>query len=411
MMNAKRFAVIAATAVLGGCSFFSFLPFIDEPDDDAKAGEPTPLEEFAAEADIERRWRTKVGRGLGRKYLRLAPAVVADRVFAADGYGRVVALDRFSGKNIWSVSIGKPDRRPFFEFWDRRDPSFLTGGVGLGEGRVFIGTIRGEVIALDAGDGAELWRKPVASEVLSSPVGGGGAVMAQTSDGRLVALEATDGATRWSYDNQVPLLTLRGTATPTLGGGLVFAGFGDGRVSALDVKTGALVWDHRIMLPEGRTELDRLVDVDGSPLLMPGLTALFAVSYQGRLKALRPRDGNVLWEMPASSFLDLAGGYGQVYVVSDDDVVTAVNQATATVVWQQEALKNRKLTSPTAFGNYLLLGDAEGYLHVLAQSDGRFVARRKIGSGLRSAMVEAGEMVYVLANDGTLEAVEIKRRS
>ena len=165
------------------------------------------------------------------------------------------------------------------------------------------------------------------------------------------------------------------------------------------------------MLPEGRTELDRLVDVDGSPLLMPGLTALFAVSYQGRLKALRPRDGNVLWEMPASSFLDLAGGYGQVYVVSDDDVVTAVNQATATVVWQQEALKNRKLTSPTAFGNYLLLGDAEGYLHVLAQSDGRFVARRKIGSGLRSAMVEAGEMVYVLANDGTLEAVEIKRRS
>ena len=410
MMRTTRLLAVAAALFLGGCSFFSFLPFVDEPADDSKEGEPTPLEAFEPEAVIDRQWRSKVGRGLGRKSVRLVPTVIADRIFAADGYGRVVALDRFSGRNVWSASVGKPDGIPFYRFWDRRDPSFVTGGVGAGEGTVLLGTMRGEVIALDAADGSELWRREMSSEVLSAPVGGDGVVMAQTGDGRLVALEADDGSTRWAFDNQVPLLTLRGTATPVIGPGLVFAGFGDGSVRAVVTETGAPIWEHRVMLPEGRTELERLVDVDGTPLLVAERGALYAVSYQGRLKALRVQDGNLLWEMPASSFLDLAAGYGQVYFVSDDDVVTAVQQGSAAVVWSQEGLRNRKLTSPVAFGNYVLVGDEEGYLHVLAQSDGRFVARRKLGSGLRTRMVEADNIVYVLGNNGTLEALEIKRR-
>lgn len=406
---ARTLAAVAALW-LGGCSFFSFLPFVDAPEEEQKEGEATPLVDFEPEAVIERHWRTKVGRGLGRKSLRLTPMVIANRVFAADGYGRVVALDRFSGRNVWSVSVGKPDAIPFYQFWDRRDPSFVTGGVGAGEGTILIGTMRGEVIALDAADGSELWRRRMSGEVLSPPVGDDGVVMAQMSDGRLVALEADDGSMRWAFDNQVPLLTLRGTAAPVLGGGLVFAGFGDGSVKAVETATGAPIWEHRVMFPEGRTELERLVDVDGTPLVVAERGALFAVSYQGRLKALRVQDGNLLWEMPASSFLDLAAGYGQVYFVSDDDVVTAVQQGTATVAWTQEALRNRKLTSPTAFGNYVLVGDDEGYLHVLAQSDGRLIARRKLGSGLRTRMVEADNIVYALGNNGTLEALEIKRR-
>lgn len=405
-----RLLALAGVLLLAGCSVFSFLPFVDAPDEESKDDEPTPLADFEPEAVIDRHWRTKVGRGLGRKSLRLTPTVIADRVFAADGYGRVMALDRFSGRSVWSVSVGKPDGIPFYRFWDRRDPSFVTGGVGTGEGAVLIGTMRGEVIALDAADGAELWRRRMSSEVLSAPVGGDGVVMAQTSDGRLVALESDDGSTRWAFDNQVPLLTLRGTATPVLGRGVVFAGFGDGSVKAVATDTGAPMWEHRVMLPEGRTELERLVDVDGSPLLVAERGAVYAVSYQGRLKSLRIQDGSLLWEMPASSFLDLAAGYGQVYFVSDDDVVTAVQQGSAAVVWSQEALKNRKLTSPMAFGNYVLVGDEEGYLHVLAQSDGRFIARRKLGSGLRTRMIEADNIVYVLGNNGTLEALEIKRQ-
>ena len=405
----RAMVAAAAVALLAGCSFFSFLPWIDEPDEKAlDEGEPADLVDFEAEADVDRVWRAKVGRGLGRKYVRLTPAVIADRVYAADGYGRVVALDRFNGDEVWAVSVGEPDEGPFYEVWDRRDPSFVSGGMGVGDGRVLLGTTRGEVIALDAGDGAELWRTNLSSEVLSRPATGDGVVVAQTADGRLVALEANDGEQRWSYDSQVPLLTLRGTSAPLVRSGLVFAGFGDGSVSAVAESNGAPIWKQRIMLPQGRTELDRLVDVDGTPLMVGSL--LYAVSFQGRLKALGPQDGRVIWEMEASSHLDLAEGYGQIYVVSDDDVITAVGQTTSAVVWEQDGLKNRKLTSPVAFGNYLLVGDADGYLHVLAQSDGRFVARRKLGGGLRSPMVEAEGVVFVLTNKGRLEALEINRR-
>lgn len=402
-------AIVAGLLLsMGGCQVFSFLPFVDDPADTGEEGDPEPLVSFAAEAELQRRWQVGVGRGPGRKYLRIKPTILADRIYAADGYGLVVALDRSSGRRIWSTSVGQPDSRPFLKIWDRRDPSFLTGGVGAGDGRILVGTTRGEIIALNAGDGSEVWRTQLTSEILSAPASDGGVVMAQTNDGRLVALEGADGETRWAYDNQVPLLTLRGTAAPVLAGGYVFAGFGDGRVAALDTQTGAPIWQHRLVLPQGRTELERLVDVDGSPLVLQERGVLFAVSYQGRLKALSPPDGQVLWEIPASSHLDLAEGYGQLYFVTDEDVVTAVQQGNAEVVWRQEGLRNRKLTSPLAFSNYVLVGDEEGYLHVLAQSDGRFVARRRLSAGLRSPMVESDGVVYVLANDGKLSALEIR---
>ena len=403
----------AAAPALGGCAFFSFLPFVDGPEraesdekKKKKADKPAELVDFEAEAVVHRLWRVKVGRGLGRKYLRLMPVVVADRVFAADGYGHVVAVERFTGKPVWQARIGETDKSGL-RFWDRRDPSFVTGGVGAGEGRVLLGTTRGEIIALDVGAGDELWRAQVSAEVLSPPVAWEDIVVAQTADDRLIALEAADGAQRWAYDSQVPLLTLRGTATPLVEDGFVFAGFGDGHLTAVDAASGAPLWNHRVMLPQGRTELDRLVDVDGTPLFAAGL--LFTASYQGKLKALRPADGTVVWELPASTHLNLAEGYGHIYLV-DDDVVLAIGQRDAGVVWRQDALKNRGLTSPTAFGNYVLVGDAEGYLHVLAQSDGRFVARAKLGKGLRTPLVEVDGAVYAISDDGRLTAMEIRRR-
>ena len=401
-------ALLLPAFLLAGCSWFSFLPWVDAKEKKVDADEPVELQDFDAEAKLVRLWRTKVGRGLGRKYLRLRPAVLADRIYAADAYGSVVALNRFSGKRVWQASLGEPDEGPFYEFWDRRDPAFVTGGIGTGGGLVLLGTTRGEVIALDAGDGTERWRAEVSSEVLSRPTTADDAVIAQTADGRLVALEAEDGSQRWAYDSQVPLLTLRGTAAPVVESGLVFAGFGDGNVTAIEVRSGAPIWRQRIMLPQGRTELDRMVDVDGTPLLASGL--LLAASFQGRLKAMNPTDGRVVWDIEASSYLDLAEGYGHVYLVSDDDVVNAFAIASAAAAWQQENLRNRRLTSPLAFGNYLLVGDEEGWLHVLAQSDGRFLARRKAPGGLRSPLVEVDDVVYVLADDGSLEALEIERR-
>ncbi len=410
--------LLAVGVLAGGCSWFSWVPGIGGKDDKKAALEPAKLQDFAAEARIERLWRASIGAGLGRKYLRLNPVIVADRVYAADGYGVVEARDRFSGKRIWRTEIGKARKRrsgrlrmvPRLGFFDRRDPSFVGGGVGAGDGLVLLGTTDGELVALSAANGDEEWRAYVGSEILCRPVAGNGAVLAQTIDGRLLALEQEDGALRWSFDNQVPILTLRGSASPVFDGDVVYAGFANGMVSALRTDNGEPLWEHRVMLPEGRSELDRMVDVDGSPLAEGPL--LYAVSYQGRLKALRRADGAPVWQQEISSHLDLASGYGHVYVVDEADHVVAFDQQTAEVVWRQEGLYRRKLSSPAAFSNYLVVGDDEGYLHVLAQSDGRFLARRKLdGKGIRSGMAVAdGRTLYVLTNSGALHALEMQTR-
>ncbi|MEC9252050.1 MAG: outer membrane protein assembly factor BamB [Pseudomonadota bacterium] len=392
--------------LLAGCAMFAWLPFVDPPEPDSD--EIPSLVSFEKEADIVRLWSASVGKGLGRKYLRLAPALAGDRIFAADAYGAVEARNRFDGAVIWTSRIGAVAGFARYKFWDRKDPSFVTGGVGTGNGLIFLGTTAGEIVALNISDGSEVWRIDVSSEVLAPPIGQRDTVVLQTSDGKLVALEHSNGAKRWTFDTQVPILTLRGTATPVLEREVVFAGFSTGMIAAVDLKTGAPVWEQRVMLPQGRSELERMVDVDGSPLYSGNM--VYAVSYQGRLKAIRASDGAVVWEIEASSYLDPAEGYGQVYVVTDKDVIMAVDQQQGQIVWQQEGLRNRVLSSPLAFGNYIVVADDQGYVHVIAQSDGRFVARRKIGGGgARSAMVQRDGTVYVQTNKGRLVALEIRR--
>jgi outer membrane protein assembly factor BamB len=379
----------------------------DKPEDDKDA--PAELQPFDAELNIKLVWSASIGDGLGKKFLHLSPAVLADRVFAADAYGVVEARDRFKGKRLWKVSIGEPDEDSFFDFTSKRDPSFVMGGVGAGEGLVLIGTARAELIALSAVDGSEKWRAKVSSEVVSAPVAADGLVFAQTSDGRLVGVDAETGVQKWSFDTQVPVLTLRGAGSPVVDGGLVFAGFPTGKVEAFRATTGEPVWEQRVMLPQGRSELERIVDVDGTPVIEGSV--LYAASYQGRLKALRVNDGTALWERNVSSYLDLAAGYGQVYVVDEFDVIHAFDQSTSEEVWSQRAFYKRGLSAPIVYSSYLIVTDAEGYMHVLSQSDGRIVGRRKIdGDGVRSRGVAMEDLVYFLGNEGKLSAVSIVER-
>lgn len=407
-----KFLPLTTLLLLGGCSWFSWLPFVDGSEDSRsekrrEAGKASELVKFDAEIKIKRLWRTKIGEGLGRKYLTLAPAVVADQIIAADAYGLVESHDRFSGKRLWQTRIGAVEGG-FFDIgvWDRKDSSFVTGGVGAGGGLALLGTSNGDVVALQVADGNERWRANVGSEVLAAPVVADNLVFVQTIDGRLLALEEATGEVRWSFDNQVPILTLRGTSTPVVADGAVYTGFASGKVSAVRADNGQPIWEHRIMLPEGRSELDRMVDVDGAPLVVGG--AIYAGSFQGRLKSLRRADGSPLWEQEVSTYHDLAEGYGQLYVVDADDHIQAIDLESAEQAWQQEALFKRKLTSPVAFSNYVLVGDDEGYLHILAQSDGRFLARKRIDSdGLRSAIVVSDQVVYIVGNSGSLTALEL----
>lgn len=407
----RSIAALALAAFLAGCSSMSWLPWVGDDDEDDKEKEeelePVELERFDALVKVDRVWSAKIGDGLGRKYLRMRPAVGADRVFAADGYGVVEARDRFTGKRVWEVEIGETERS--FNFFDRRDPAFVTGAAGFAHGLVLIGTTRGEVVALSAVDGSEAWRVKVGAEVLAPPVGGEDLVFVHTEDGRLMALERDTGATRWSFENPVPVLTLRGSSAPVYGDGIVYAGFANGMVSAIRAATGEPVWEHRVMLPEGRSELERMVDVDSTPVLAGNV--LFVVAYQGRLKALRTSDGAPLWEQEVSSFLDLAAAGQQVFAVAADDLVAAWNQQSAEQQWSQPGLLRRQLSSPAVFRDYLLVADSEGYLHVLARADGAFVGRRKLGGdGVRSPIVVADDFFYVITNSGSLQALKIEAR-
>lgn len=406
-MRHRVATVVALSLLAGGCSWFSWLPWVDEKVD---PDEPAELTKYKAEVKIDRVWGATIGEGLGKKYLRLPPAVVADRVIVADAYGHVEARDRFKGKRLWKARIGRPDNDGImssFNFMDRRDPSFVTGGVGAGEGVALIGTTRAELIALSVANGSEHWRTKVSSEALAVPSTGEGLVFTQTTDGRLVALNARNGTQAWTFDTQVPVLTLRGTGAPVYVSGVVLAGFSNGKIGAFRAATGEPVWEQRIMLPQGRSELDRIVDIDGSPLVTQ--TAIYSASYQGRVKALRPNDGTVIWERETSTSVDLAAGRGHIYVVDDKDIVTALDQRLGSVAWEQRGLFRRKLSPPVAVADYVVVGDDEGYVHVLAQSDGRFLARRKIdGKGIRSGMVYADDMLYVLGNNGKLAALSFE---
>lgn len=406
----RSFTLVLGAALVSGCSWFSWLPFVDGPAQESKR-EPAKLERFDQEVRLEREWSSKIGDGLGKKLLRLRPAVGADRIYAADGYGLVEARDRFSGERQWRTRIGE-DPKGFLSslnVLDRSDPSYVTGGVGFAHGYVLLGTAHGQVIALSARDGEEVWRVTVGSEVLAPPVGGEDLVFVRTIDGRLLALEREDGSVRWSFDNPVPVLSLRGTGTPVYANGIVYAGFANGMVSAVRAENGEPVWQHRVMLPEGRSELDRMVDVDSTPLLSGGV--LYVVAYQGMLKALRASDGSLLWEQEMSGYLDLASGYGQVYVVTEDDEVVAIDERTADEVWRQDGLFLRRLSAPIAYGNYVVMADEDGYLHVLAQSDGRFLGRMRVDrKGVRTRAVQADGLTYVLGNSGVLRAINIEPR-
>ena len=405
----RAVVVLAILAMVAGCADFrQKMKTLGTSNAEKKAEKlkPTPLLEIENEVVFDRIWTKKIGKGLGKKYVEISPAIVADRVFAADAYGLVVAADRFSGKTIWQTRVGKPDRKMFLDVTDRSDPSFVSGGLGVGQGLVLVGTVRGDVIALNVADGTEKWRTSLNGEVLAPPRVDEDIVAVQTADGKLVALSAEDGERLWVYDTQDPIVTLRGTATPVISDGRVFAGFANGLVASVEVSSGFPEWEQRVALAEGTSELERMVDVDGAPLVTPRY--VYAASYQGKTRAIDRRDGSVFWEADEPSFHSLAQGYGLVFIVTDSDEIVAVDQTAASDIWRQEGLLRRHLTDPLAFGNYVIVGDGEGWIHAIAQSDGRFLGRRKIGDPMRSPVVHEDNDIYLLTDKGSLQLLRIR---
>jgi outer membrane protein assembly factor BamB len=379
-MRWKNAALLALAVLAVGCSSNS-----------KKEEPPAELTKFEAEVRLKEQWSRSIGEGQGETYNLLVPAVDGERIFAADVEGLVVALDRLSGKVLWKQDLETP----------------VSGAVGAGYGLVLLGTLKGEVLALDAETGEEKWRAQVSSEVLAAPVTNGDIVVVQTQNDTLFAFEAYSGNRRWVFDNTPAVLTLRGSGSPVLTNNLVVAGLSTGKVLALDTARGLPIWEQRVAIPQGRSELERIVDIDGGLLLSGGI--VYAVSYQGRLVAMALDSGRILWERQASSSMGLAQGYGSVYVSEADGSVVGVDERSASALWSNDALKRRKLSGPAVVSSYVLVGDLEGYLHLLSQVDGRFVGRERIDSaGLRARPLVDGEWIYAYGNGGKLVALTIE---
>ena len=380
MKQYKYMAVLVLALFAVGCSSAS-----------KKELKPQALEKITAEVQLKKEWSTSTGAGQGKLWNSLTPAVDGDLLFVTDVKGRISALDRFTGKTQWTRKL-KLD---------------VSGGVGAGSGMVLLGTLSGDVIALNANTGEDLWRSKVTSEVLSAPATNGDVVVVQTQDDRLIALEASSGQQRWIFESTPAVLTLRGSATPIVTDYVAYAGLSTGKVIAIDTQRGLPIWEQRIAVPSGRTELERMVDIDGD-LLLSGST-LYVVSYQGRLAGLDPQSGQVLWQREASSYVGVAEGFGNAYVSLADGVVESVDERSATVMWSNKSLLRRQLSGPTVFSSYVAVGDLDGYLHLLSQVDGRFVARTKIDcKGIRVQPLVVGSWMYVYGNSGKLVALTIK---
>lgn len=379
-MRWKNAALLALAVLVVGCSSTS-----------KKELPPAELPDFKEEVELKEEWSRSIGEGQGDTYNMLVPAVDGDRIYAADVEGLVVALDRLSGDKVWEQELELP----------------VSGAIGAGHGLVLVGTLKGEIIALDAGSGEEKWRARVTSEVLAPPATNGDVVVVQTQDDRLIAFDAATGSQRWIHENTPAVLTLRGTGSPILTDRLAIAGLSSGKVIALDTQRGLPVWEQRVAVPQGRSELDRVVDIDGG-LLLSGST-LYVVTYQGRVAGLDVESGRVLWQREASSYVGVAQGFGSVYVSQANGTLEGIDERSSSALWSNDALARRQLSAPEVFSSYVAVGDLEGYLHLVSQVDGRFVARERIDSdGLRARPLVVGEWLYAFGNGGKLVALTIR---
>jgi outer membrane protein assembly factor BamB len=367
--------------MLSSCSFFK-----------EKVEEPERLTKVSENIKVKERWKKTVGKGLGELYQVVQPVINIDTVFANDIQGRIYAFDRQTGAEKWETHLKVS----------------LSAGVGLGTTLVLVGSLDGDVIALNQLDGQEVWRTNIASEILAPPQTNDQIVVVQTNEGKLYGLDIATGKFLWRYTAKLPLLTLRGTATPQLFGNNLITGFANGKIAALSAKDGVLYWERRVAYPQGLTQLDRVVDVDGSPVVS-GQT-VYATSYNGHLTAIAP-DGRLRWTQKVSSYQSPLVLDGRVFVTAADGTLFAYDAATGLPLWQNNLLLYRKLSAPQELSGFVVVSDYKGYIHVFDPELGVIIGRGRFDKdGIRSPMVSDGTYLYALGNDGELSSVSVHLR-
>ncbi|MEN0580439.1 Beta-barrel assembly machine subunit BamB [Phytobacter palmae] len=380
---------LLSVTLLSGCSLFN-----GEEDVVKMSPLPTVTNQF----NPSTAWSTSVGSGIGDFHSNLHPALDSGVVYAADRRGTVKAVSASDGKEVWSVNLAEKSG------WFSSSPALLSGGVTVAGGHVYVGSEKAKVYALNTNDGSQAWKTNVAGEALSRPVVSDGLVLIHTSNGQLQALNESDGAVKWTVNLDMPSLSLRGESAPATAYGAAIVGGDNGRVSAVLMQQGQMIWQQRISQATGPTEIDRLSDVDTTPVIVNGV--VYALAYNGNLTALDLRSGQIMWKRELGSVSNFIVDGNRIYMIDQNDRVLALTTDGGVTLWTQSDLLHRNLTAPALYNGYIVTGDSEGYMHWINVEDGRFVAQQKVdGSGFLTDPVAADGKLLIQAKDGTLYAI------
>ncbi|QDP02881.1 outer membrane protein assembly factor BamB [Thalassotalea sp. PS06] len=384
-----------ATSLLFGCASDD-----DEEDTSTLVAE---LTEIDAKFTPEVLWEQSTKKGVQHYFSRLNPVVAYGKVFTAERLGEAYAFDQETGNKLWEIDLS--DIEGTRGFFDDRETARISGGGVAGYNMVVWGSENGIVYALDQETGELLWQAKVPGEVISNPALEANMVLVNTVSGSLIALDAQTGEEKWKADQSVPPLTLRGASGVVGSSGGAFIGNAKGEVVVYIVDSGQQGWATEIGEPSGATELQRIVDVDVTPVVFGD--KLYGISSNGNLAALDLRSGREIWKRKYSSYRQLTVDGNQIFATDDKGHIYALNRNDGTEMWSQLSFTNRDTTGAVSVGDYVVVGDVEGYLHWLSKTDGTIVARYRVdNSAIYVTPVVSEGLIYAQSRDGELQVIK-----
>lgn len=350
---------------------------------------PSALKPIKTEVRPRLLWSSKVGTGTDGQYLKLSPTVTANAIYTSDTDGIVTAVTKESGKRIWQIKSQVP----------------VISSPGVGEGLVVVGSRRGDIVALDQNTGGVRWKTSIPGAILATPAVQHRVVVIKTIDGQVKGLSTETGEVDWSYKHLEPNMILRGASAPLIRGKDVVVGFASGNLAKLSLQDGRLFWIQPIATPEGAYSIDRMIDIDANPILYG--QHIYAATYQGNIASLDWTSGKILWSHDLSSYTGMIADSHSVYVSDANSLVWAFDTTTGDVRWSKNELAYRVVSGPAIMGRYIVLGDAEGYLHWMDKYDGHLAGRISAGSPIYASPIVENNVLYAMTAKGYLLAYTI----
>jgi len=374
-------SLLSLSLILGGCGVFG------KKD---KSLQPEPLAQFTATANAKLIWQANTGQYAKKYYVKIHPVIAENSLYIAGG-SSASAWDKQTGQQRWKTPVADT----------------VTAGVNVGEGMVFVGTTGGNAIALDQATGKPRWVQALSSEILAVSPASNGMVVFRSNDGKVHGLSTSTGEIMWQQSRKTPILSLRGSSTPIVTGNKVIIGFDNGKLTAFDLQAGHAIWEAILGVPRGRTELDRIVDIDGK-LSLVGST-LYAATYNGQIAAVDVNTGGVRWSHGFSTDTGVEADSASLYTVNEKGDVFKLSAQNGKPIWKMDDLGRRLPTAATIIGSSIVLGDGKGYLHFVNRSTGKFTSRVKGDKrGYSVAAIVDNNTVYALGKGGVLSAIQLQ---